>query len=132
MQKAASDKTKLAEEKLASVRKLEEENAQLKTALDEANKEVTRLKKDKGALTDKVEDLTRKRNELEVYLGGLAEKLFLMLEATFPCPNDLLASIHHKTVDSLFLCECRIPPKLRGRDWANQDKLGPHQLSHER
>ena len=33
-QKAASDKTKLAEEKLASVSKLEEENTNLKAALD--------------------------------------------------------------------------------------------------
>ena len=38
-QKAALDKTKLAEEKLASVGKLEEENANLKAALDAANKE---------------------------------------------------------------------------------------------
>ena len=40
-QKAASDKTKLAEEKLASVNKLEEENTNLKAALDVANQEVT-------------------------------------------------------------------------------------------
>ena len=45
------DKTKLAEEKLASVSKLEEENANLKAALDAANKEVSRLK------NDKIEDL---------------------------------------------------------------------------
>ena len=44
-QKAALEKTKLAEEKLASVGKLEEENAKLKIALDEANKESTRLKR---------------------------------------------------------------------------------------
>nr|XP_040251980.1 dynactin subunit 1-like [Aegilops tauschii subsp. strangulata] len=78
-QKTAQEKSALAGKKLASVRKLEEDNAKMKTALDEANKQVTRLKKDKGALTDKVEDLTRKRNELEVCLGGLA-KLFLILE----------------------------------------------------
>nr|XP_040243866.1 uncharacterized protein LOC120963320 [Aegilops tauschii subsp. strangulata] len=79
-QKTAEEKTSLADQKLASVEKLEEENTKLRTALDEANKEVTRLKNDKGTLTDKVEDLTRKRDELEVYLGGLAKKLFLMLE----------------------------------------------------
>ena len=127
--KTAEEKIALADQKLASVGKLEEENTKQKTALDEANKEVTRLKKDKGTLTDKVEDLTRKRDGLEVYLGGLAKKLFLMLEGTFPCPIDLLSSIRHKTVNSLFLCECRILPKLRGRDWANRDELGPHQIS---
>ncbi|XBH63269.1 hypothetical protein VPH35_117289 [Triticum aestivum] len=76
----AQEKTTPADQKLALVGRLEEENAKLKTALDKANKEVTRLKKDKGALTDKVGDLSRRRDELEVYLGGLAKKLFLMLE----------------------------------------------------
>ena len=79
-QKAALDKTKLAEEKLASVGKLEEENVNLKAALDAANKEVSRLKKDKIALSDKVSELVGKKNDLEAYLGGLAKKLFLMLE----------------------------------------------------
>src|SRR4051812_1500169 len=82
-QKTMQEKTALADKKLASVGKLGKENAKLKTALDGSNKEVTRLKKDKGALTDKVEDLTRKRDELEVYLGGLAKKLLLMLEGIF-------------------------------------------------
>ena len=41
MQKAALEKTKLADEKLASVAKLEEENTNLKGALDAANKEVS-------------------------------------------------------------------------------------------
>ena len=48
-QKAADEKTALAEQKLALVGKLEEENTRLKTTLDEANKEATRLKKDKRA-----------------------------------------------------------------------------------
>jgi septal ring factor EnvC (AmiA/AmiB activator) len=126
--KTAEEKMALADQKLASVKKLEEENTKLRAALDEANKEVTRLKKDKGTLTDKVEDITHKRDELENYLGGLAKKLFLMLEGTFPCPIDLLSLTHHITVDSLFLCECRILSKLRGRDWTSRDKLGPHQL----
>ena len=77
------------------------------------------LKKDKEALTDKVGDLTRKRDELEAYLGGLAKKMFLMLEGTLPCPTDLLLSTHHIAVDSLLYCVCRILSKLRGRDWAN-------------
>src|SRR3990170_1862539 len=88
-QKTAWERTELADKKLASVGKLEEENAKLKTAINEANKEVTQLKKDKVAQTDKVGDLTRKRDELEAYLGGLAKKMFLMLEGTFPCPTDL-------------------------------------------
>nr|XP_020167737.1 uncharacterized protein LOC109753231 [Aegilops tauschii subsp. strangulata] len=79
-QKAAQEKTTLAEKKLASVGKLEEENAKLKAALDEANKESTRLKKDREALTDKASDLVWRRDELEAYLGGLAKKLFVMLE----------------------------------------------------
>nr|XP_020170366.1 uncharacterized protein LOC109755900 [Aegilops tauschii subsp. strangulata] len=40
-QKTVQEKTALADKKLASVRMLEEENTKLKTALDEANKEVT-------------------------------------------------------------------------------------------
>ena len=82
-QKAALDKTKLAEEKLASVGKLEEENVNLKAALDAANKEVSRLKNDKIALSDKASELVGKKNDLEAYLGGFAKKLFLMLEGTF-------------------------------------------------
>ena len=79
-QKAALDKTKLAEEKLASVGKLEEENANLKAALDAANKEVTQQKREKLALSDKASEPVGKKNDLEAYLGGLAKKLFLMLE----------------------------------------------------
>ena len=78
-QKAAQGQMKLAEEKLASVSRLEEENAKLKTALDASNQEQSRLKKDKEALNDKAGELAGKRNDLEVYLGGLAKKLFLML-----------------------------------------------------
>ena len=118
-QKTAREKTELADKKLASVGKLEEENAKLKTAIDEANKEVVQLKKDKVALTDKVGDLTQRRDELEAYLGGLAKKIFLMLEGTFLCPTDLQLSTHHITIDSPFFCVCRILSKLRGRDWAD-------------
>ena len=57
-QKTAREKTDLADKKLASVSKLEEENAKLKTTISEANKEVMQLKKDKVALTDRVADLT--------------------------------------------------------------------------
>ena len=79
---------KLAEEKLASVGKLEEENANLKAALDAANKEVSHLKNDKIALSDKASELVGKKNDLEAYLGGLAKKLFIMLEGNLSCPTD--------------------------------------------
>ena len=46
-QKTAQEKTDLADKKLASVGKLEEENTKLKTPISEANKEVVQLKKDK-------------------------------------------------------------------------------------
>ena len=88
-QKTASGKTKLAEEKLASISKLEEENTNLKAALDAANKEVSRLKNDKIALNDKAGELVGKKNDLEAYLGGLAKKLFIMLEGNFSYPTDL-------------------------------------------
>ena len=65
---------------MASITKLEEENTNLKAALDAANKEVSRLKSDKIALSDKASELVGKKNDLEAYLGGLAKKLFLMLE----------------------------------------------------
>ena len=55
---------------------------------DEAKKEVVQLKEDKASLTDRVGDLTRKKDELEAYLGGFAKKMFLMLEVTFPYPTD--------------------------------------------
>ena len=85
MQKTALEKTRLADEKLASVTKLEEENTNLKAALGIANKEVSRLKTDKAALTDQVSKLTEKKTELEAFLSGLAKKLFLMLEGKPLC-----------------------------------------------
>ena len=99
-QKTDEEKTALAEQKLALVGKLEEENAKLKTSLDEANKEATRLKKDKNSLTEKMEGIARKRNELEDFLGGLARKLFTMLEGASFYSTDLLLSIRHITTDS--------------------------------
>ncbi|XBH85515.1 hypothetical protein VPH35_073419 [Triticum aestivum] len=75
-----AEKIKLADEKLASVTKLEQDNTNLKTALGIANKEVSRLRTDKAALTDQVSKLTEKKTELETFLSGLAKKLFLMLE----------------------------------------------------
>ena len=90
-QKAALAKTKLAKEKLASVGKLEEENTNLKAALDAAHKEVSRLKNDKIALSDKASEMVGKKNDLEAYLRGLAKKLFIMLEGNLSHPTDLLS-----------------------------------------
>ena len=79
-QKAAEEKTALADQKLASVGKLEEENIKLKAALDEANKEETRQKKDKRALTDKVEDIAHKRDERRIIWEDLPRSYSLCLK----------------------------------------------------
>ena len=55
-----AEKIKLVDEKLASVTKLEQENATLKVVLG-------------------------KKNDLKVFLSGLAKKLFLMLEGKSLC-----------------------------------------------
>ena len=89
-QKEAQDKTALADQKLASVGVLEEEVSKLKSSLTESNREVTRLKKDKMALNEKLESMARKRNDLEAYLRTLTKKLFLMLEGTPFYPTALL------------------------------------------
>ena len=81
-QMEAREKTTLADKKLASVGKLEEENSKLKTAVSDANREVERLKKDKDKLTDELGSLKAKKGELESYLGQLAAKLVLKLEGT--------------------------------------------------
>ena len=78
--KEAREKTALADKKLASVGKLEEENSKLKTAVSDANREVERLKKDKDKLSDELGSLRVKKGELESYLGQLAAKLVLNLE----------------------------------------------------
>ena len=79
-QKEAREKTTLAEQKMASVGKLEEENTKLKTAILEANREVEQLKKDMENLTTEVGGLRAKIGKLESYLGQLAVKLVLKLE----------------------------------------------------
>ena len=131
MQKTALEKTKLADEKLASVTKLEEENTNPKAALDATNKEVSRLKSDKIALSDKASELVGKKNDLEAYLGGLAKKLFIMLEGNLSYPTDLLPSTHRRTAGLSLNCVYRILPKLRGGDQPSGDRLGSHQLSNE-
>ena len=79
-QKEAQEKTVLADKKLSLVRALEEENTKLKASLNESNREVTLLKKDKVALNEKIEGIS-----VEAYLGALAKKLFLVLEGILPC-----------------------------------------------
>nr|XP_040251687.1 nucleolin-like [Aegilops tauschii subsp. strangulata] len=79
-QKEVREKTTLADKKLASVGKLEEENSTLKTAVSDANWEIEQLKKDKDRLTDEIGSLKAKKGELEAYLGQLAAKLVSKLE----------------------------------------------------
>ena len=82
--------------KLASVGALEEEITRLKAALDSSNKEQARMKKDKDELHNKAGELAGKRKDLEVYLGELAKKLFLMLEGNPLHPTDLLYIINRE------------------------------------
>ena len=63
MQKAAQDKTALADQKLASIGTLEGEVNKLKSCLNEANREVTSLKKDKVVLNEKLESAICKRQK---------------------------------------------------------------------
>ena len=62
-----------------------------------------------------MEGISRKRDDLENYLGGLAKKLFVMLEGIFL----LFPPTRHTTTDSSLIYACRILPELRGRDWAS-------------
>ena len=101
-QKEVLDKTRLAEEKMASVGALEQENSRLKAAIEVANQEVSRLKNDNVALHDKASELVGKRNDLEAYLGGLANKLSVVLEGNYSAPTVLqLPSLCRVTI--LFL-----------------------------
>ena len=74
---------------MASVGALEQENSRLKTALETANRDASRLKKEKMALHDKAGELVGKVKDLEAYLGGLAKKLFVMLEGSYSAPTIL-------------------------------------------
>ena len=92
-QKEAGDRTTLAEQKLASVGQLEEENTKLKSALDEANKECSRWKKENLNLGEKMEGIARRRDDLESYLRSLAKKLFIKLEGTHFVPTDVFCRL---------------------------------------
>ena len=73
--KEAREKTKLADQKLASVGKLEDENAKLKMVISDTNREVKQLRKDKENLTAEVDGLRTKTGKLESHLEQLAAKL---------------------------------------------------------
>ena len=60
-QKEAREKTALADKKLASVGKLEEENSKLKADVCDANQEVERLKKDKDKLANELGSLKARK-----------------------------------------------------------------------
>ena len=111
--KEAHDRTALAEQKLASVGQLEEENTRLKSALNDANKECSRWKENL-ILGEKMESIARRRDDLESsYLRSLAKKLFIKLEGIHFVPTDVFF------VDSALDRECSILPELRGGDWAD-------------
>ena len=86
--KEADDKTALAAQKLASVGQLEEENTRLKSALNDANKECSRWKKENLILGEKMESIARRRDDLESYLRSLAKMLFIKLEGAHFVPTD--------------------------------------------
>ena len=124
-QKEALNKTRLAEEKLASVGTLEQENSRLKAALEVANQEVSRLKNDNVALHDKAGELAGKRNDLEAYLGGLAKKLFLMLEGNLLYQTDILTMISDYCLESVVVLAefCQNFEEETGRLEVNLDPI---------
>ena len=111
--KEADDKTALAEQKMASVGQLEEENTRLKTALNEANRECTRWKKDNLNLKKKMEGIARRRDDLESYLRSLAKKLYIKLEGAHSVPTGVFfVSTQCMKIDLSLDRECRVLPEL--------------------
>ena len=90
--KEADDKAALAAQKLASAGQLEEENTRLKSALNDANKECSRWKKENLILGEKMESIARRRDDLESYPRSLAKKLFIKLEGAHFVPTDFFMS----------------------------------------
>ncbi|XBH76107.1 hypothetical protein VPH35_102803 [Triticum aestivum] len=78
--KEADDKIALAEQKLASVSQIEDENTRPKTALNEANRECSLWKKENLSLSEQMEGVARRRDDLESYLRSLAKMLYIKLE----------------------------------------------------
>ena len=54
----------------------------MKTVVVEVKKDDAQLREEKTVLSDKVDHLTRKSDELDRYLGGFAKKMYGMLEGT--------------------------------------------------
>ena len=67
---------------------------------------------DKNNLNEKMEGIAHKRDDLENYLGGLAKKLFVMLEGIFFLQIDLLLSIRCTIIDLSLNCACRTLSEL--------------------
>ena len=111
--KEADDRTALAEQKLASVDQLEEENTKLKSALNEANRECTCWKKDNLNLGEKMEGIARRRDDLESYLRSLAKKLYIKLEGAHSVPTGVFfVSTQCMKIDLSLDRECRVLPEL--------------------
>jgi hypothetical protein len=68
-QRVAKEKTLAAEKKLASIKRVEEEN--------------TKLKQERTDWTKNMEKLAKRAKGLETYLGDYAKKMYLMLEGNF-------------------------------------------------
>ena len=114
-QKKADDRTALAEQKLASIGQLEEENAKMKSALGDANKEVTRLKKDKVNLNEKMEGIARRRDDLESYLRSLAKKLFIKLEGTHFVLTDVFGRLSIRKLTYPWTVNAEFCQNFKGR-----------------
>ena len=110
--KEADDKTALAAKKLASVDHLEEENTKLKTALNEANRECSRWKKENLTLNEKMEGIARRRDDLESYLRSLAKKLYIKLEGAHSVPTGFFVSTQSMKIDLSLDRVCRALPEL--------------------
>ena len=62
-------------------------------------------------MNDKASELKRKKNDLEAYLGGLAKKLFLMLEGN-PLYQTNILIVTSDCLSRLGGCACRILSEL--------------------
>ena len=102
----------MAEQKLASVGQLEEENTKLKSALNEANKECSCWKKENLILGEKMESIAHRRDDLESYLRSLAKKLYIKLEGAHLVPTDFFVSTQCMKIDLPLDRECRVLPEL--------------------
>ena len=110
--KEADDKTALAEQKLASVGQLEEENTRLKTALNDSNKECSRWKTANLVQGEKMEGIARRRDDLESYLRSLAKKLFIKLEGAHSVLTDFFVSTQCTKIDLSLDRVCRALPEF--------------------